>query len=623
MKELIECLKDLDKKLLETEQSNKNTDSSRSKRVLLITISSEYYKKNDELSYPNIQSIISILHKNANISDIKMNYFKGGRKWLVLPADRLGYEIFYHVEFFEIKDFQINNSLIGYKDIVKFLTERISHVYDQYNGFVVLYPDNYLEYVTSALSFALENLSKPVVFVDYRSNLLGELTSRVIQIREAISIAACFEIPEVTFLKFNRLMRGNRLIKNKEGEYYTPNYPPLGTVAHNEFIPNWKYINTLPFSRMKLTPFYDFDKAVVSITLHPLIRYKSLHSLAFENDIKAVILETYGLGEAPISNPDFTDLCKLLVERDKITLAITQCLKGFVDTCYENNIFQYGIETGLDMTLPAAAAKLCYLLGKYKSNDKIKELLRVNLVGELTEELRAEAQPKSDVKNRLMHALKIDSKIKNQLFHGMVLPELFFSSLNSGNTQFLETLKQEGFLSKEIFHMRTKEDQNIVHLFALRGSRPLFEFILKYLKNSEIKKYANEVDINHNIPMYYAIKSKNKDSIGLLSEYTEVPLLTEKNKAFIKIKIFQALDLRDLELLKYFYFGGLTNFQELCTETGLNPAHYAVFIGFYEFLAFLKSDVVEFVFEAKDFNNKTALDYAKELGKEDIIDLLS
>lgn len=623
MKELIEFLKDLDKKLLEIEESNKNTEASRTKRVLLIAISSECYKKDDEKSYPNIQSIVSILHKNANISDIKMNYFKGERKWLVLPADRLDYEIFYHVEFFEIKDFHVNNSLISCKDVVRFLTERISTVYEQYNGFVVLYPDNYLEYVTSALSFALENLSKPIVFVDYRSNLLTELTSRVIQLREAISIAACFEIPEVTFLKFHKLMRGNRLIKNKEGEYYTPNYPPLGTLVHNEFIPDWKYINTLPYSRMQLTPFYEFDKDVVSITLHPLLRYKSLQSLAREKDIKAVILETYGLGEAPIANPDFTDLCRLLIENNKVALAITQCLKGFVDTVYDNNIFQYGVETGLDMTLPAAAAKLSYLLGKHKSIDKVKELLRINLAGELTEELRAEAQPKSDVKNRLVHSLKIDGKIKDQLFHGMVLPELFFSSLNSGNSQFLETLNHEGYISKEMFQLKTKEGQNILHLFALRGGKALFDFICRYVKEDDIKRFANETDLNHNIPIYYAIKGKNKDTIGVLSDYTEVPLLTNQNKDFIKIKIFQALDLKDLEILKYFYFGGLTDFNELTTETGLNPAHYAVFIGFGEFINFLRSDVAEFDFEAKDKNGKTPMDYARDLGREDLIDPLS
>ena len=44
------------------------------------------------------------------------------------------------------------------------IAEVIEHNYDKIDGFVVLHGSDTMSYTASALSFMLENLSKPVVF---------------------------------------------------------------------------------------------------------------------------------------------------------------------------------------------------------------------------------------------------------------------------------------------------------------------------------------------------------------------------------------------------------------------------------------------------------------------------
>lgn len=107
----------------------------------------------------------------------------------------------------------------------------------------------------------------------------------------------------------------------------------------------------------------------------------------FPPGIRAIILETYGSGNAP-SGKWFTDSIKRAVEHGLIVLNITQCQAGRVDMdTYSTgkSLKNIGVIGGSDCTTEAASAKLFFLLGQYSDNKTIAQLLEKNIRGELTE----------------------------------------------------------------------------------------------------------------------------------------------------------------------------------------------------------------------------------------------
>lgn len=122
--------------------------------------------------------------------------------------------------------------------------QKIVHIieehYDDYDGFVVLHGTDTMAYTASALSFMLENLSKPVVFTGSQLPIGQLRTDGKENLLTAIEIAAARDdeghpmVPEVCLFFENKLMRGNRTTKiNAEGfnAFRSYNFPPLATAG--------------------------------------------------------------------------------------------------------------------------------------------------------------------------------------------------------------------------------------------------------------------------------------------------------------------------------------------------------------------------------------------------------
>lgn len=102
--------------------------------------------------------------------------------------------------------------------------------YEVFDGFVILHGTDTMAYTSSALSFMLEHLGKPVILTgsqipcfetrsDGRDNFVG-----------ALILAGNYSIPEVCVYFRHQLMRGNRTIKVSSGNldaFQSPNMQPL------------------------------------------------------------------------------------------------------------------------------------------------------------------------------------------------------------------------------------------------------------------------------------------------------------------------------------------------------------------------------------------------------------
>ncbi len=274
------------------------------------------------------------------------------------------------------------------------LATLIREKYDEYLGFVILHGTDTMAYSASALSFMLDNLDKPVIFTgsqlpvgqprtDGKENLIS-----AVEIATARDIQSRSIVPEVCIYFNSKLLRGNRSTKiNATGfdAFSSPNYPPLAT-AGISIKYNSTYIHYPQSGHRTFTIHTELDTRVSILKIHPGITEQAVRDILLGSGTRAVILETYGAGNA-ISKDWFIRIVREADKMGKVLLNVTQCLSGDVNMdlyATGRHLKDAGVVSGHDSTTESALGKLFYLMGSYSDNSKVKELLERNLKGEIS-----------------------------------------------------------------------------------------------------------------------------------------------------------------------------------------------------------------------------------------------
>ena len=271
--------------------------------------------------------------------------------------------------------------------IAKIIEDR----FENYDGFVVLHGSDTMSYTASALSFMFENLTKPIIFTGSQLPIGDLRTDAKENLITSIQIAGLQKhgrpvISEVGLYFEYKLYRANRTTKiNAENfqAFSSSNYPPLAESGvhlsvNNNFL--WK---TNRRSRTKLHT--NFNHEILILKMFPGINESTVEHMLSKKNLKGIILETYGSGNAP-TDAWFINLLKKHISKGLIIVNVTQCIAGSVSMGqYETStqLKKIGVVSGKDITTEAAVAKLMYLLGSELSPKVFKTIFETSLRGEM------------------------------------------------------------------------------------------------------------------------------------------------------------------------------------------------------------------------------------------------
>jgi L-asparaginase len=272
------------------------------------------------------------------------------------------------------------------------IVDIIEENYNQADGFVVLSGTDTMSYTASAISFMFENLNKPVIFTGSQLPIGDLRTDAKENLITAIQIAATRDknspkVSEVCLYFEYKLYRANRTTKVSSEQFdafSSPNYPSLGeSGVHLNF--NLEALKKVKRNK-KLIVRRNIEANVVILKLFPGISKVVIKSILGIPELKGVILETFGAGNAPDSRW-FIDLLKEAIEKNIHIVNVTQCVGGSVLLGHyetSNQLKEIGIINGKDITTESAIAKLKYLIGVKISPENFGAIFETPLRGEMS-----------------------------------------------------------------------------------------------------------------------------------------------------------------------------------------------------------------------------------------------
>ncbi|XP_067849447.1 L-asparaginase 1-like isoform X2 [Heptranchias perlo] len=268
------------------------------------------------------------------------------------------------------------------------LAKRIYDRYDDYDGFVILHGTDTMAYTSSALSFLLQPLKKPIILTGSKIPLFQNRNDAVDNILGSLLIAGYLShVPSIqgASLFFNsKLFQGNRVVKQSSEDFDafgSPNKHPLVELNVQVKV----NCDTKKAANGDLQMFTLEQKPNLRILqLFPGIDEKYVSEAL--DGASGVILKTYGSGRIP-ADDWFINLLRKATQSGVLIINRSQCFRGAVFEDGEK-LAMAGVIRGHDITVEAAVTKLAWVLKQSEDFRGRQELMKKNICGEMTVPLK-------------------------------------------------------------------------------------------------------------------------------------------------------------------------------------------------------------------------------------------
>ena len=271
------------------------------------------------------------------------------------------------------------------------MVETIEKNYDRYDGFVILHGSDTMAYSASAVSFMIENLSKPIIFTGSQLPIGVLRTDAKENFITALEIAVMKEnnqpkVTEVCVYFEYHLLKGNRTTKFSSSHFNaftSTNYPPLAEAGVQILFND----SMLRKHNGQPTKFYkQLDPNIAILKIFPGMTENYVRGVLQIEGIKAIVMETFGSGNAPTCDW-FIAALKEAIARNIIIVNVTQCQSGSVMQGKYNTsstLGEIGVLSGQDITTEAALVKLMFLLANSPDLETVKQNFVLPLKEEMT-----------------------------------------------------------------------------------------------------------------------------------------------------------------------------------------------------------------------------------------------
>lgn len=279
------------------------------------------------------------------------------------------------------------------------MAQTIFERYDRYDGFIIGHGTDTISYSSSALSYALKGLLKPIVFTGSVLPLDHPESDAKTNFLNSVQVAASTLVKEVCICFNHKIIKGTRArkITNEEtrmtnhdfGVYSSINFHLIGSLDLGQVAGNKIYFTKNGYpkeSTLELLP--QFDPNIGLIKIFPGIESDVL---CYYESKKAVVIEAFGPGNVPYNYSHWLEKIAELTEKGIPVCITTQNPFGEVDmSMYEvgQRASQAGAISCRDMITEAALVKLMWIFGNYPnaSYEEVKKLFLTNMCGEIREE---------------------------------------------------------------------------------------------------------------------------------------------------------------------------------------------------------------------------------------------
>ncbi|MEN9557774.1 MAG: hypothetical protein RL141_143 [Candidatus Parcubacteria bacterium] len=262
------------------------------------------------------------------------------------------------------------------------MTAIIAEKYDQYDGFVITHGTDTMAYTSSALSFSLQDLGKPVVLTGAQIPGAKIETDGRRNFVNAVSVAM-LDFSGVVLVFDEEIILGARASKVSESKldaFETINWDVFGEIRIDMRLSDERK----PRHDRPLNIQGGFEPNVAVMELTPGLPVATLTTL-LESGIRGLILLGYGPGNIAY---DYLPVLQTALKKQIPVVVSTQCLEG-ATSMHLYDVGKQALDAGAiqayDMSLECVTTKLMWAL-KHFPYEKIREIMHTNYTGEINKE---------------------------------------------------------------------------------------------------------------------------------------------------------------------------------------------------------------------------------------------
>lgn len=301
-----------------------------------------------------------------------------GLKPLITSEELLGYvpdaKEFCHADAIQVLNIDSTNMQPKHWLMI---ADTIEKHYEAYGGFVICHGTDTMAYTAAALSYLIQNSSKPVVITGAQKPIDLEITDAKTNLLDSLRFACCDKAYGVTIVFDGKVIAGTRGKKERTKSYNafsSINFPYIATIQDGHII---FYLDDKVLLTGPVRFYHNLDSRVALLKLIPSLNSGVLDYLAEHYDV--LIIESFGVGGLPsYDSGDFHSAIERWVTAGKVVVMTTQVTnEGSNMSIYEVGSTikrQFGLLEAYDMTLEATVTKLMWILGQTRDPREIHRL---------------------------------------------------------------------------------------------------------------------------------------------------------------------------------------------------------------------------------------------------------